>query len=233
MAESNRFSELKDAEQRTLNIQTVNQKSMIASYWSNWAHVWDPMLRIAGLDKKYRKEAISMLRLEKGQTVLDAACGTGLNFPYLFDYVGSEGRIMAVDIAPGMLEKARLRAQKYGFDNITFIKGDISDIELPEVDAAAAFWCMTSIPEYRKALENIIGSLRPYGKVAILDFKRMDGFPGPIFNPIFGWIFRITNQDITREPWHDIERLLGDVQLREWKYGGIIGSAYLAWCTKT
>jgi len=210
----------------------LNKKSKIASYWSKWSLLWDLMLRIVGFDKKYRKEAISTLCLEKGQTVLDAACGTGLNFPYLFDSVGREGRIIAVDISPGMLEKAMARAKKHGFDNITFIQGDISEIELPKVDAAAAFWCMTSIPEYDKALENIIESLRLYGKVAILDFKRIDGFPGPIFNPIFEWIFRVTYQNVTREPWHDMKRLLGDVQMREWKYGGIIGSVYLAGGTR-
>ena len=39
-------------------------------------------------------------------TVLDIACGTGLNFPYLLEAVGDRGEVIAVDIAPGMLERA-------------------------------------------------------------------------------------------------------------------------------
>jgi demethylmenaquinone methyltransferase/2-methoxy-6-polyprenyl-1,4-benzoquinol methylase len=209
-----------------------NLNTKIASYWSKWALVWDPMLRLARLDQKYRKDAISVLSLKKGQTVLDVACGTGLNFPYLLNGVGPNGLIIAVDIAPGMLEKAKIRAQNNGFNNIHFILGDVSEIELPKVDAVAACWCMISIPNYHKALENIVESLRPHGKIAILDFKRMNGFPGPIFNPIFEWICRFTHQDVTREPWHDLKRLLGNVQMREWKYGAILSSVYLAWGTK-
>ncbi len=210
-----------------------NQNTKIASYWSKLALVWDPMLRLCGLDQKYRKDAISVLCPEKGQTVLDVACGTGLNFHYLFNGVGSNGRIIAIDIAPGMLEKAKIRAQNNGFNNIDFILGDVSEIELPKVDAVAACWCMISIPDYPKALENIVESLRPGGKIAILDFKRIDGFFGHILNPLFEWICRITYQDITREPWHDLKRLLGNVQMREWKYGAILSSVYLAWGTKT
>jgi hypothetical protein len=60
-----------------------NQNTKIASYWSKWALIWDPMFRLARLDQKYRKDAISVLCLEKGQTVLDVACSTGLNFSYL------------------------------------------------------------------------------------------------------------------------------------------------------
>lgn len=218
---------------KALRIQTDNnQNTEIASYWSKWALVWDSMLRLAGLEKRYRKNAMSALGLKKGQTVLDVACGTGLNFPYLFNGVGPNGRIIAIDIALGMLEKAKVRAQNNGFNNIEFILGDISEIELPKVDVVAACWCMISIRNYRKALEHIIASLYPHGKIAILDFKRIDGFLGPILNPVFEWICRLTHQDVIREPWYDMKRLLRNVQMREWKYGGILSSVYLAWGTK-
>jgi len=215
-----------------------NQNTKTASYWSKWALAWDPFLRLKGFDQKYRKDAISALGLEKGQTVLDVACGTGLNFPYLFDGVSPTGRIIAVDIAPGMLEKARIRAKRNGFYNVEFIQGDVSEIELPKVDAVVACWCMIAIPNYRKALENIVESLRINGKTAILDFKLMDGFPGPIVNPMIKWTWRLFHQDITREPWHDLKHLLGNVKMQEWKHGSNpiyfhLGNIYLASGTKT
>lgn len=206
--------------------------AQIASYWNRWAVVWNPLLRLCGLDKRYRREAVSVLELKEGMSVLDVACGTGLNFPYLFEGVGQEGRIIAVDISPRMLEKARRRAKSLGIGNIEFILSNVSESRFPEVDATIACWSMVSIPDYRNALRNVVDSLRRQGKIAILDFKLMGGFSGKIFNPLAGRIFRHSLQDVTREPWHDLEHMLGDVGMREWKYGGILCSIYLAWAKK-
>ncbi len=142
----------------------------IAVYWSRWAYLWDPMLRFVRLDRRYRREGVSALALRKGMTVLDIACGTGLDFPYLFEAVGENGRIIAIDIAPGMLERAKERVRKNRWRNFEFIRGDVTRIQLPKADAAAAFWCMISIPDYRAALENIIPSLQDGGRLAVLDF---------------------------------------------------------------
>ncbi len=208
--------------------ETVSSRT--SAYWSRWAPIWDTMLRLVGLDDRYREQSISALGLKKGQTVLDVACGTGLNFARLFEAVGPGGRIIAIDIAPGMLKKAQERVRKNGWQNIDLIQGDISRIHLPTADAATAFWCMISIPDYRTALENLVSSLSPGGKLAVLDFKRVDGFPGVLVNPIFAQVCLHTRQDIEREPWLDMERLLGNVQKREWKLRGLLlSNVYLAW----
>lgn len=168
-----------------------NSKTDLSSYWNKWASVWDIMLRLVRLDCRYREQGISVLNLKKGMKVLDIACGTGLNFPYIFQAVGPEGRIIAVDIAPKMLQKAKERAQKNGWNNVEFIQGDASRIELPEADAAAAFWCMISIPEYQMALENIISSVVSGGRLAVLDFKPINDYPGAVLNPVFNQICRL------------------------------------------
>jgi demethylmenaquinone methyltransferase/2-methoxy-6-polyprenyl-1,4-benzoquinol methylase len=166
-------------------------------------------------------------------TVLDIACGTGLNFPYLFQAVGPEGRIIAVDLSPNMLQKAKERAQKNGWNNFEFIQGDVSRIELPDADAATAFWCMISIPEYKMALENIISSLESGGRLSVLDFKRINDFSGAVLNPVFNQICRFTHQDVNREPWLHMEQLINNVQIREWKLGGLLlSNVYLAWGQK-
>lgn len=207
-------------------------KTDISSYWNRWAPIWDILLHLVRLDHKYREQGISVLNLKKGMTVLDIACGTGLNFPYLFQAVGPEGRIIAVDIAPKMLQKAKERAQKNGWNNFEFIHGDVSRIELPDADAATAFWCMISIPEYKMALENIISSLLSGGRLAVLDFKRINDFPGAVLNPLFNQICRFTHQDVNREPWLYMEQLIDNVKMREWNGGLLLSNVYLAWGEK-
>lgn len=207
--------------------------SDINGYWDRWAPVWDFFLRTVGLDRRYREQGVSVVDLKMGDRVLDVACGTGLNFPYLFDAVGPGGRIIAVDISPGMLARAEERARKNEWHNIEFILGDICNLPLPEVQAATSFWCMVSIPDYRSALANIAASLVSGGRVAVLDFKPIDGLPGYLLNPIFALICRLTHQDIHRKPWKDLTQLFVGVQTREWAFGGFgLANVYLSWGVK-
>ncbi|NIM99846.1 MAG: methyltransferase domain-containing protein [candidate division Zixibacteria bacterium] len=211
-------------------MRSLDSASDVATYWDRWARVWNPFLRAVHLDRKYRREGISVLELEKGMVVLDIACGTGFNFPYLVGAIGPRGRIVAVDISPAMLQRAKAYALDSGWDNIQFVLGDVAETRLPEADAAAAFWCMVSIPKYQEALSNIVSSLRVGGRVSLLDFKLMNSFPGQVLNPIFKMVGRVTHQDVAREPWLFMEDLLGSVEMREWKFAGLfLSNVYLAW----
>jgi SAM-dependent methyltransferase len=46
---------------------------------------------------------VDQLKLRKGDRVLEVGCGTGRNFPFPRDAVGSKGRIYGVDLSEGML----------------------------------------------------------------------------------------------------------------------------------
>jgi ubiquinone/menaquinone biosynthesis C-methylase UbiE len=53
------------------------------------------LFRPFGLDLPAgREEAVRALDLERGDTVVDVGCGTGLNFPFLQEAIGPEGRIV-------------------------------------------------------------------------------------------------------------------------------------------
>ncbi len=58
---------------------------------------------------RYRRCMVEALSLESGDTAIDLACGTGLNFAYLQQAVGKDGHINGVDLTDGMLDQARQR----------------------------------------------------------------------------------------------------------------------------
>ncbi len=60
----------------------------------------------------YRRQTIDALRLSLGDTVVDLACGSGLNFPLLYRAVGPTGRIVGVDLTDSMLQRAQARVEK-------------------------------------------------------------------------------------------------------------------------
>jgi ubiquinone/menaquinone biosynthesis C-methylase UbiE len=64
---------------------------------------------------EWRRRAIAQLQLKPGDTVVDIGCGTGLNFPFLQELVGPEGRIIGIDRSPEMLAVARRKADDCGW----------------------------------------------------------------------------------------------------------------------
>jgi hypothetical protein len=70
-------------------------------------------------------------------------------------------------------------------------------------------------------------------RIIDFDLKQMEDLPGPFLNPISELLFRSTRQDIRREAWPLMRDLLNRVEMREWKYEGLIfANAYLAWGEK-
>jgi ubiquinone/menaquinone biosynthesis C-methylase UbiE len=65
-------------------------------------------------DWGYRRKAVDLLHLTKGDHVLEIGCGTGRNFALLEHAVGPSGTITAVDISVEMLGRAQKRATRLG-----------------------------------------------------------------------------------------------------------------------
>lgn len=84
------------------------------------------MVRLGFLDAgdDLRSRAVDALRLRRGATVIDLCTGTGSSLPYLAAAVRVEGRVVGIDISPGMLDRARRRCES------------LRQVELVEADAA-------------------------------------------------------------------------------------------------
>ncbi|MFX1232931.1 MAG: class I SAM-dependent methyltransferase [Promethearchaeota archaeon] len=199
--------------------------------WDRWAKIWDILLSVVGYDAMFREQAVEKLELNKGETVLDLACGTGLNFEYLERKIGKEGKILALDYSPEMLKKAEDRLIKFGWQNISLLKKDASNFKLNEkVDAILCTWAMVSIQDYDISLKNSIEFLKEGGKYVVLDFQLITGNKGVILNPIYKLLFRITYQDVTRETWKKMRQYLKNVTKVE--ISGLLTSYYIATGTK-
>jgi SAM-dependent methyltransferase len=123
------------------------------------------------LTARSQRAAIERLELRPGETVLDIACGTGINLSALARRVGANGRVIGVDLSPDMLAIARARATGTGLANVTLVQSAIEDAELPGPTPPSSP-LTHDVLQSPVALDNVIGRLHGGDRVATFGRKR-------------------------------------------------------------
>jgi ubiquinone/menaquinone biosynthesis C-methylase UbiE len=141
----------------------------------NWAQVFDDPKRDAW---QKPHEVIQALALKPDAVIADIGSGTGY-FSARFANMVPKGRVYGVDIEPDMVKYLADRAKREGLKNITAVTGAPDDPRLPEkVDLIVMVDVFHHIADRARYLKKLQGSLKPGGRIAIIDF-RMDSPDGP------------------------------------------------------
>jgi len=188
---------------------------VVRKTFTDWAprydatHAWLP----------YRRKARLALDVQRGDHVLDLACGTGLNFPHLRGLVGGEGHITGVDLVPAMLDIARQRIAQHGWRNVQVREADAARLPFPDAsfDRAICSYSMNIIPDYMQAIAEVERLLVRGGRFVVLDIKLNDSIltRWPKLTPFFVRAMHICMVDITHQPIDKLRRVFADVQVRE------------------
>ncbi|NET24407.1 class I SAM-dependent methyltransferase [Okeania sp. SIO1I7] len=70
-------------------------------------------------------------QVDTGQKILDIATGTGHCAIAAAKLVGSSGKVIGIDIAPGMITKSQKKANIFGLNNLEFLLADAENIDFP------------------------------------------------------------------------------------------------------
>lgn len=172
--------------------------------------------RVAGIDA---------LRLRAGDRILDAGCGTGLDFALLEAGVGPTGSIVGVDAAEAMLVRARARTSRHGWGNITLVRGDAADVDAllqpgAVVDAALFTYALSVIGDWERAWSAVLARVRPGGRVAVVDLGLPTGSAWTL-RPLAGLACRVGGADPHRVPWRLVVEQTDDVVQRELRAGHV------------
>lgn len=122
--------------------------------------------------KNYNASSIiRSLGIRPGMTVLDAGCGPGRVTLPLAQAVGPQGEVVAVDIQPRMLGRAREKALASGLTNIRFLQLAIGEGNLGEsrFDRAVLVTVLGEIPDRASALREIHTALKPGGILSVTE----------------------------------------------------------------
>ena len=160
-----------------------------------------------------RRQAVQALGLREGDTVVDIACGTGLNFPLIQDVIGPGGRIVGVDLTDAMLGQARQRVESRGWSNISLAQADAASFDFPaEVNAILSTYALTQVPECAEVIASGSAALSPGGRWVVLDLKIPDKTPGWITQLGTAVVrpFASIDQWKMRRPWETIRAAMQD-----------------------
>ena len=161
----------------------------------------------------YRRMAVKTLKLKTGDTVLELACGTGINFPLLQRYIGPTGNIIGVDLTDAMLEQAKKRVAKQGWENVTLIQHDASTYQIPSnVNAVFSSYALSIFPDKKRVLMNIANSLASSGRLTLIELQIPKFWPSWIASAAVVLMkpFAVTEEWVARRPWETIRSTISE-----------------------
>lgn len=120
--------------------------------------------------------ALDALQLKSGMVVADVGAGTGYMSLKMAARVGPKGKVYAEDVQPDMLEKVRANAAKAKLANVETIQGTYTDPKLPagKMDLVILVDVYHEFSEPQKMLQGIRASLKPDGRLVLLEYRKED-----------------------------------------------------------
>ena len=134
----------------------MNQQEII-SFFNKYAPFWDEgQVR----NEEVIEKILNNSGIEKGVSVLDVACGTGVLFP---DYIKRGAAVTAVDISPEMVKIAKSK-----FSDINIICGDVEEIDFAEkFDSVMIYNAFPHFPDPERVIKRLSECLREGGRLSV------------------------------------------------------------------
>jgi arsenite methyltransferase len=137
---------------------------------------------------------VELAALPPGAHVLDIATGTGWAAIAAAQHVGPTGRVLGVDLAPELLERARQKAAAAGLTQVEFREGDAERLDLGDqrFDVVLCASALFFIPDMLAALREWYRVLTPGGQVGFSGF-------GPTYDQPLGdlWNARLRQYGVS------------------------------------
>ena len=128
---------------------------------------------------------VDVLEIEQGITFLDVACGAGAYTLALAEHVGPSGRLFAVDLWAEGIDMLGADIQARKISNIEARMADVSrhmPLGTDTVDLCLMATVLHDLIQDRTdqgTLKEVARVMKPGGKLAVIEFKKLDGPPGP------------------------------------------------------
>jgi len=146
---------------------SADSRAVKAEYFHGLAIDWDEKVGNNGARRDKLRRVFEMIGIRRGDRVLDVGCGTGVLLRFIEEKTGPEGRILAIDPAAGMIERARELHRVFG--NIEYRVDFVEDAALPDggFDVALCYAVLPHMDDIPRSLGALFRSLAPGGLLYI------------------------------------------------------------------
>lgn len=156
------------------------KKKQISQMFDNVSSNYDFLNRMItfGMDIKWRKNVLKIVKEKNPNNILDIATGTG---DMLILYSNSNIKeLVGIDISKGMLDVAKTKVKNLNLENrIKLELGDAENINFEDntFDAITVTYGIRNFEDLKKGLSEILRVLKPNGVFVILETSVPEHFP--------------------------------------------------------
>ena len=176
-----------------------SKKEQVAEMFDRVANRYDVMNRVlsAGIDTKWRKNAILQLKNDKPKQILDVATGTCDMAIISYKLLRPE-KITGIDISGEMLKVGRKKIEKEGLTSVIELQtGDSETINFADnsFDAVTVAFGVRNFENLESGLKEMLRVLKPRGKLIVLEFSRPRT---KIFRSVYNLYMSIVAPEVAR-----------------------------------
>ena len=168
-----------DSKQTNFGFRQVNEKDkadLVGGVFDSVAQNYDLMndLMSFGIHRLWKKVTIETSGLRENFKVLDLAGGTGDMVKLMRNKISNKGSLILSDINWSMLREGRDRLIDEGIEDVQIAQIDAQYLPFKNntFDLITIAFGLRNVTDKKAALESILSSLKPGGKLIILEFSR-------------------------------------------------------------
>ncbi|MEO8076131.1 MAG: class I SAM-dependent methyltransferase [Acidobacteriota bacterium] len=165
------------AERRSQRAQSRRTEMSEAQLFAatTFTEIYERVL-VKPLFRPFAEQLIARIAPNRGDSVLDVACGTGIVARGARERLGPDARIVGVDVAPAMLAVARTVDP-----SIDWLEGNAVSLPVSADEHFTVVTChqgLQFMPDKPAAIREMRRVLAPGGRVAIATWRSLEDVPG-------------------------------------------------------
>ncbi|MGD6856938.1 demethylmenaquinone methyltransferase [Bacillus infantis] len=149
--------------------------------------------------KRWRKDTMKKMNVQKGQKALDLCCGTADWTIALAEAVGTEGEVKGLDFSKNMLKIGEEKVKSRNLSQVELIHGNAMELPFEDnsFDYVTIGFGLRNVPDYMQVLKEMNRVLKPGGMAVCLETSQptMFGYKQLYYAyfryimPLFGRVF--------------------------------------------